>query len=129
MTKKEVAKKYIEFLSAGHLDDILSLFAENATVHSPIYGENDATTFYKILIDDTENSKLQLKGIFEDSESANLALHFEYTWTLKSTKVVAFDVVDIIEFDNQNKIIELKIIYDTVVSRQLVNELKKNKNS
>jgi hypothetical protein len=125
MTRKEIVKQYIEFLSIGNIEKIVGLFAENGKVYSPIYGENTADKFYETLNDDTFNSELNLKGIFEDSDTKKIALYFEYTWTVKSGKVVVFDVVDIIEFDNRNKFLELKIIYDTIVSRRLVEEMKK----
>lgn len=123
--KKEIAKQYIEFLSKGNAEGVISLFTEKGKVHSPIYGEKGASDFYKTLAEDTLNSELKLNEIFENANSGNIALYFEYTWTVKSGKIVVFDVVDIIEFDNQNKILELKIIYDTVVSRRLVEEMKK----
>ena len=124
MTKKlEIAKQYIDFLSAGKTDEIIGLFAENGTVTSPIYGEGLAEDFYKTLADDTLNSELKIKEIFENKLSGNLALYFEYIWTIKTGKMVTFDVVDIIEFDDNNKITALKIIYDTVVSRSLVEEI------
>ena len=125
MTKKEIANKYIEFLSNGNVEKVVSLFAENGKVHSPIYGEKSAAKFYETLNEDTVHSELKIKGIFEDSDTQNIALYFEYIWTMKSGKIVTFDVVDIVEFNNQNKISELRIIYDTVLSRKLVEEMKK----
>ncbi len=92
-------------------------------VHSPIYGQQSARVFYKMLQEDTRNSELKLKEIFEAKDSGNIALYFEYTWTVKSGKVVVFDVVDIITFNQDYKIIKLKIIYDTVISRKLVESL------
>jgi hypothetical protein len=68
---------------------------------------------------------LKLKGIFEDADSARIALYFEYKWTVKSGKITEFDVVDIFKFNDENKITELKIIYDTVISRNLVDEINK----
>ncbi|HEY5686984.1 MAG TPA: nuclear transport factor 2 family protein [Yeosuana sp.] len=123
--KKEIAKQYIEFLSKDHFEGIIGLFEENGKVYSPIYGERSASDFYDALAEDTCNSELKLNEIFENINSGNIALYFTYRWTLKSGKIVVFDVVDIIKFDDQNKILELKIIYDTVVSRNLVEELKK----
>jgi ketosteroid isomerase-like protein len=67
---------------------------------------------------DTISSELKLKGIFDDADSDRIALYFEYKWTIKSGKIVEFDAVDIIVFDNDNKITTLKIIYDTVISRK-----------
>ncbi|GAA3522598.1 hypothetical protein GCM10022393_41490 [Aquimarina addita] len=124
MTRKEIAEKYIELLSTGDTERIIGLFAKNGKVHSPIYGEQFSTTFYKELNNDTLNSELQVKEIFENSETNTLALYFEYQWTVRSGKKVTFDVVDIIEFNDQNKILDLRIIYDTAVSRILVEELK-----
>jgi len=124
MTKKEIAKQYIDFLSKGNIKRIINLFAKNGKVYSPIYGACNVDKFYTVLNNDTINSELNLKGIFEDSDTGKLALYFEYKWTVRSGKIVEFDVVDILEFDNQNKILELKIIYDTVVSRKLIEEME-----
>ena len=124
MTKREIAEKYIEFLSIGEVEKIVNLFAENGKVNSPIYGEKQADIFYRELSEDTITSELKLKGIFEDADSDRMALYFEYKWTVKSGKIVQFDVVDIFAFDNENKITELKIIYDTVISRNLVAEMQ-----
>ncbi len=125
ITKKEVAIKYIDFLEKGNIKYLLKLFTENGIVDSPVYGVMNANTFYNELINDTTNSKLNLKGIFEENDSNKLALYFNYKWTLKNNNQVEIDVVDIIEFNESNKINKLKIIYDTVKSRKMLNELKK----
>lgn len=125
MTKKEIALKYLEHLETGNVDKVIALFNENGIVDSPVYGIKKADEFYHILDNDTTNSKLSLLGIFEEETSSNLALYFKYEWTLKNNQEVAFDVIDIIEFDAQNKISKLKIIYDTVISRELVKQLEK----
>ncbi|WP_428742432.1 nuclear transport factor 2 family protein [Tenacibaculum sp.] len=121
--KTEIANKYLEFLENGNMEKVINLFDENGIVESPIYGIKKATLFYRELNNDTSNSKLQLKGIFEQNDSNNFAIFFTYKWTLKNNKVVEFDVVDIIELNSENKIKKLKIIYDTVITRKLVKEL------
>ena len=123
MSKQEIAKVYIEFLSKGDAASIIRLFAVSGTVHSPIYGLKPAAAFYQDLFKDTNQSALVIKGIFEEADKNQLALYFEYKWTLKSGKQVVFDVVDILEFDEDLKIQKLTIIYDTVRSRKLVEEL------
>ena len=67
---------------------------------------------------------MKLKGIFEEEDSDSIALYFNYKWTMKNNELVEFDVVDIIEFDESNQIIKLKIIYDTFKSRAMIKELK-----
>lgn len=125
MTRKEIAKKYLEFLARGTLHNILALFSEEAIIHSPIYGIKRANAFYRTLGEDTALSALKLNGIFEEENTNRLALYFNYKWTLKNKKQLVFDVVDILKFDEGNKITELKIIYDTVSARALIEELKK----
>lgn len=65
--------------------------------------------------------------IIGEAGSDRIALYSEYKWTVKSRKIVERDVVDILDLGNENKIIELKIIYDTVISRDLVAEMKTTK--
>jgi len=124
MTKKQIAINYINFLEKGNINELLKLFTKNGIVDSPIYGIKSATKFYNELSNDTTNSKLKLKGIFEESDTQNIALYFNYEWTMKNNKLVEFDVVDIIEFNESNQIIKLKIIYDTVKSSQMIDELR-----
>ena len=123
--KKEIAIKYLDYLDKGEIENIIKLFNENGVVDSPIYGIMKANEFYHKLKNDTSNSELHLKGIFEDNDSNKLALYFGYTWTLKNKEEVEFDVVDVIEFDSLNRINKLKIIYDTVLARTLVKQLRK----
>ena len=50
-----------------------------------------------------------------------ILLSFEPEYDL----VLVFDVVDILKFDGGNKASELKIIYDTISTGVLIEELKK----
>ncbi|MEM1326135.1 MAG: nuclear transport factor 2 family protein [Bacteroidota bacterium] len=122
-SRKEVAKRYIALLEAGDMEAIIDLFADDGTVQSPIYGKQSAGDFYRQLAADTRQSQLHIRDLFESAEKAQLALYFEYIWTLRSGQIVRFEVVDILKFDEENKIQTLTIIYDTVQSRQLVQEL------
>ena len=125
MTRKEIAEKYLEFLARGELHYVIALFSEEAIIHSPIYGTKRANAFYRTLGEDTALSALKLNGIFEEENTNRLALYFNYKWTLKNKKQLVFDVVDILKFDEGNKITELKIIYDTVNARAVIEALKK----
>lgn len=124
MNRIKIAKSYIEHLSNGDLEQLLNLFSESALVISPVYGNKNYKDFYTQLFADTNNSELSIKGIFEDAMTGNIALHFIYQWTLRNDSHVNFEVVDILEFDDDNKIKVLTIIYDTVQSRKLVKQLK-----
>lgn len=60
---------------------------------------------------------------FSAADSGNLALYFQDNWILHHGRQVTFEVVDILTFDENNKITNLKIIYDTVQARAWVEEL------
>ena len=120
MSKSEIGHKYLEHLEKGDIEEVIGLFNEDGIVVSPIYGTKKADIFYGELSNDTSNSKLRLKGIYEQADSNNIALYFSYRWTLKNNEVVEFDCVDIIELDHDNKIAKLTIIYDTIIARDLL---------
>lgn len=120
--REAICEKYIEYLSVGKLAELLDLFADDSMITSPLYGRQSATKFYNALFADTEKSVLEPRGTFYDDERGEIALYFTYQWSLKNGEVVEFDVVDIISFTLENKIASLKIIYDTVDSRDKLNK-------
>ncbi|WP_298902872.1 nuclear transport factor 2 family protein [uncultured Psychroserpens sp.] len=120
MSRSAIARQYLKHLEDGDMEAVIALFSETGTVASPLYGNKLASEFYRLLQNDTNASKLKLKGIYDNNDTNTLALHFNYHWTLKTAKEVNFDVVDIIAFDDTLKIKHLQIIYDTVVSRNLI---------
>lgn len=129
METKEVVIKYIEYLEKGDLDNLLELFSNDAHVDSPLYGNMKASDFYKKLMEDTTNSELRILEIFENPNSNKIALYFKYKWTLANSNIVEFDVVDIVEFDDKNKIMNLKIIYDTSFSHPQIRNLRQADNN
>nr|WP_235015820.1 nuclear transport factor 2 family protein [Aquimarina sp. AU58] len=125
MTKEEVAQNYLSFLEKNEVDKVVSLFADNGIVESPLYGTMPASKFYKALADDTTTSKLKFDGLFFEKNSNRISLLFDFDWELKDGKRVVFKVVDIIVLNSENEIQKLTIIYDTVHSRSAIEALKK----
>lgn len=126
MDVKSIGDAYLTFLEAGDVENILSLFSDNGMVVSPLYGSKPASQFYRELQADTENSTITKNGFFLDEHHNRIAIFFKYEWTLINGDVSTFDVVDILEFDSQNKIVKLTIIYDTMVTRRLKEDLRQN---
>lgn len=119
MSPEALCKRYLTALNEGSLADVLSLFAAKATVVSPLYGVIEAENFYRDLFADTNRSVTKLLNVFLPSgNTPSVALHFHYTWTLKSGKVVQFECVDVFELTaDQQKFSKLTIIYDTAPIR------------
>lgn len=123
ISKTTIARQYLNLLEQGNTQAIIELFSEKGQVDSPIYGVKSAKDFYTELTSDTSSSVLELKGIFEQKSNGTLAIYFTYHWTLANKEKVTFDVVDILEFDDDHKITHLKIIYDTVQTRKIMQKL------
>ena len=123
MKYDETLKKYLQFLEAGDYENLISLFANDAVVYSPLYGKMPADKFYKTVFKDTAESKLTLLNIFSSEEHDTAAIHFQYDWILKDGTQAPFEVVDVCRFSSDGKIEELKIIYDSAKTRPAFEKL------
>jgi hypothetical protein len=116
----DLVATYLGALSNSDAGLILSLFTDDAMVHSPLYGPSPAAEFYPALFADTTESHLTLKsvmqGVDEEGETT-VSFWFHFDWRLPSGKAAPFDVVDIAKVGPEGKIQELRIIYDTVEVR------------
>ena len=124
MESKETIKKYLSGLEKSDYENLISLFASNAIVHSPLYGKIEAKKFYEDLFKDTNKSVITLKDIFMSEDNSKGAVNFLYDWTLSDGSPVSFDCVDIFKFNSEGKIQELTIIYDTSQTRPKFDKLK-----
>lgn len=110
---KTIADAYLAALEAGDIDEILSLFAENATVISPIYGIVAARPFFENLMAETRRSRLTRRKIFKAvGGEASIAISFNYEWAMANGEEVSFPVVDVMELDDAGKIERMTIHYD-----------------
>lgn len=125
MKIKEIIEKYLKGLEEGSYDNIINLFSSEAVINSPLYGKVKATNFYKELFKDTSNSKITLLNIFKGENPHIAAGHFRYDWILKDGTKTTFECVDIFRFNENEKITELTIIYDTSKIRNPFEEMKK----
>ncbi|MEM7161215.1 MAG: nuclear transport factor 2 family protein [Bacteroidota bacterium] len=122
-SKKRIAHEYLLHLEKNEMDKVIALFHKDGLVDSPVYGQEKAAVFYQKLRSDTLNSQLSFKGFYDDVEGNSFALYFKYKWTLKNGKELEFDVVDIFELDAESRIVSLKIIYDSTITRAFVKGL------
>lgn len=129
MSYETIIQSYFHNLEQRDYQKLIALFAEEAVVVSPLYGNKRATDFYKELFLDTSKSKITMKNIFTRSQQSNIAAaHFLYEWTMKDNKVTSFECIDIFEFvmNDNEKIKKLTIVYDTFQIRSRFDEMKAN---
>jgi len=124
MNDKELVNAYIAAIDAGDLDGLLALFAPGAMVHSPLYGSVVAPVFYKEMFAKSGNSKGTLLGVLGRGQTVAgrplIAFWFRFDWVLASGTHAPFDVVDLCELDDQGRINNLNIVYDTATVRPLL---------
>jgi hypothetical protein len=108
---------YLHALNTADAELAVSLFAENAIVHSPLYGPRPARDFYPALFADTSQADLTLKSVMtgKNTEGATtISFWFHFDWRLPSGAPAPFDVVDVATMGPDGLIQSLHIIYDTV---------------
>lgn len=114
---KDTINAYLKRLEAGEFTDLLDLFHPDAVVVSPLYGERPAADFYRELFEDTDHSILTPLRIFTDPANRSGAAYFLYEWVMNNGRHVSFPVVDLFDFDEAGRILQLTIIYDTALTR------------
>lgn len=124
MESEKILNKYLHGLQKGSYTDIITLFAEDAVVNSPLYGKVKASHFYEELLNDTTKSKILVLNTFTNKSRNAGAVHFLYEWVLKDGTVTSFECVDIVEFSEKGKITQLTIIYDTYELRKAFERMK-----
>lgn len=112
---RQLVDAYLAALRTGDVQAILSLFADDAVVISPVYGTLPANDFYPKLAQDTRESTLEFKALYNDVNPGRCALHFIYVWHRADGDVVRFDCVDLFEANDDGLFTRLQIIYDTAL--------------
>ena len=116
----ELVARYLKALGEADVPRMLDLFADDAIVHSPLYGDLPATEFYPALFADTGAAELTLLGTMRGESVAGRAMIsflFHFDWQLPGGTHAPFDVVDVAELDDSGRIASLRIVYDTVTVR------------
>ncbi len=125
MNIAEIIRKYLKGLEEGNYHYVISLFSSEAVINSPLYGKLKAIDFYRELFKDTSESKITLLNILNGEKLNMAAGHFRYDWILRGGAKTSFECVDIFHFNENGKIKELTIIYDTSKIRNSFEEMKK----
>ncbi len=111
----ELARLYLQAIESGDLPTMLNLFAEDATATSPISGKQPARDFYTNVMNITSDRSTLHKNTFTDTSGApQMAVHFNYTRTIRNGHPETIECVDLFELtEDQTRFQSVRIIYDT----------------
>lgn len=119
-TYENVIRLYAQALKDNDYQAIIDLFSKNARVFSFQAGEKSPVNFFQDLFKNSSRSNIEIKNIFFDSKNRKTVAAYIYLEALLNNKhPIQFEAVDIFEFDQENKIKNLKIILDTYPFRAL----------
>lgn len=120
----ELCRKYQEAINRGNLEQIMTLFADDAIVSAPLTGRSCARKFHEWLLGTTKETITRLIRVFQSLDSNGaLSMQMHYTWVLSNGKTLEFDGVMIFEFSTDRmSICKLTIIYDTAPIRTHVSQ-------
>jgi ketosteroid isomerase-like protein len=116
-----LAREYLDAVEAGDADRLLDLFAADAVVRSPLYGELPAAEFFPRMLGDTARAELELLGAAAGATvgGGRLAIwHSRFDWALAGGgDIVGADMVHVAELDADGRITVFTIVYDTAAAR------------
>ncbi|MES0825774.1 nuclear transport factor 2 family protein [Ruegeria sp. SCP11] len=110
-----LARQYLQAIESGDVSEMLNLFAEDATATSPISGKQPARDFYTNVMHITHDRTTIHKNTFADtSGSPQMAVHFDYTRTIRDGHPETIECVDLFELtEDKSRFKSVRIIYDT----------------
>ena len=111
---EQTLKRYFVALDAGDLEGVLTVFADDAVVHSPFLGRLSAREFFPKVFAASSASDITVFDILASTQGQARAVgYFRYDWTLKDGTKVYFDAADVFDFNAEDEIIRMTILYDT----------------
>lgn len=112
---EDLARRYLHAIESGELSEMLNLFAEDATATSPVSGKQPARDFYTKVMKITSDRSTIHKNTFADTSGApQMAVHFDYTRTIRDGHPETIECVDLFELtEDQRQFKSVRIIYDT----------------
>jgi hypothetical protein len=121
MYTNQLVKTYLKALDSMNLEEVLKLFSPGALVYSPMYGKMPARDFYSAYFAETTNADVALLGILGQSQGTTgqmiTGYWAKFDWVLPTGVHAPFEVVVIMELDNQGLIEKFHIVMDTAFIR------------
>ncbi len=115
-------RAYFAALTAGDMDRVIALFADDGAVVSPFLGTLPARAFFEKLGKASAQSSLTVHDVLIGTAGETGAAHFRYDWTLADGSKISFEGVDHFTFAPDLRFRMMRIYYDTHPLRQEVGD-------
>jgi hypothetical protein len=119
MKSDELAEAYVDAMNHADVAGVLTLFAPDGAVHSPLYGTIPATDFYPALFKDTSDAKLSLRASMSGTRAGHdvVSLWLDSEWAFAPGESQPYMSVDVAELDDGGKITQFYVVFDSAALR------------
>jgi hypothetical protein len=107
---EQIAKKYFDAFHNGRIDEVMSYFAPGSTVRYGSERERDAAEFFAETKDMIAQFRFTTHGYYTSPETKNVLIHFAHSVGDPSDDAPDVEAVDIIAFDDADRIRSIKVI-------------------
>jgi hypothetical protein len=120
----ELSLQYRRAVKERDFETILSLFANDAKVVSPLKGTCDPKTYHEWIFAAVKNATVEVQNVFQAlNGDISIAVQSHYRWLLNNEKVIEFGGMSVFEFTpDRKKIRRISNFYDTSVVRSALLE-------
>ena len=118
--------RFVAALRANDAEALRAVFAADAVVTSPLYGQAAAAELIPALINDTRQSEVRLLDVLASMDSGRRgAMRLGYAWTMTNEHRFETEAVHLFETEaGGQRIVRLTIVYDTAGVREAFEGLK-----
>jgi hypothetical protein len=115
----ELSLQYHRAVKECDLDKVLSLFAPDGVMVTPLKGVCDPKNYHEWLFITIKKATIEVQNVFQAlNGDISICVHSRYKWLLNNDKVIEFGVVSVFEFTpDRKKIKKVSNFYDTALVR------------
>jgi hypothetical protein len=120
----ELNLQYRAAVKARNLDAILTMFAPDAVITTPLRGASDVKTYHEWLFSVVKESTVKVQNVFQAlNGDICIAVQAKYKWVLNNEKVINFGGMSVFEFTPDRKqISKMNTFYDAAQVRAALAE-------
>lgn len=110
-SKKIVAKKYFKAFHRGDLEEVYSYLSEDCVVQYGTEEPKEAKLFFVDSAPLIATLAFETHGVYSSENTDNVLIEFSFTVPERNgSPAVTTEAVDIIQFDENNKIVKIKVV-------------------
>ena len=114
MSVQTTIQRYLRAVQHHDYGEVIACFADDAVVVHPIFGRQPAAGFFQTLFAKTSADKLTVKTIFHCADNpATAAVLFFDEWRSADGTEFKNDIVLIFDFDRDDRVQNLTVVFDT----------------